>query len=158
MVQSQTKDRYHTVVPDIDYFEKQIKCQYACPVNTPSGHYVTAISEGEFDKAAVLARGPNPFAQICGRVCAAPCQQACRRGSLDENIQIRMLKRSAMLYETENTKKQISSPLQISSPPALNCHPNILTSCLKLPPKYPHLPPKTATQVSSPLQISSPPA
>ncbi|HJN02211.1 MAG: FAD-dependent oxidoreductase [Nitrospinota bacterium] len=109
MVQSQTKDRYHTVVPDIDYFEKQIKCQYACPVNTPSGHYVTAISEGEFDKAAVLARGPNPFAQICGRVCAAPCQQACRRGSLDENIQIRMLKRSAMLYETENTKKQIQT-------------------------------------------------
>ena len=109
MLQSQTKARYHTVVPDIDYFERQIKCQYACPINTPSGQYVTAISEGEFDKAAVLARGPNPFAQICGRICAAPCQKACRRGSLDETIQIRMLKRSAMLYEIENTKKQIQT-------------------------------------------------
>ncbi len=109
MPQAQSKDRYHTVVPDIDYFERQIKCQYACPVNTPAGQYVTATYEGDFDKAARLARGPNPFAQICGRVCAAPCQQACRRGSIDDPIQIRMLKRTAMVFEKDTTKKQIQT-------------------------------------------------
>ncbi len=109
MSQAQSKDRYYTVVPDIDYFERQIKCQYACPVNTPAGQYVTATYEGDFDKAARLARGPNPFAQICGRVCAAPCQKACRRGSIDETIQIRMLKRTAMNFEENNTKKQIQT-------------------------------------------------
>ena len=109
MPQSQSKDKYQTVVPDIDYFERQIKCQYACPINTPSGQYVTAISKGEFGDAAVLARGPNPFAEICGRICAAPCQKACRRASFDETIQIRMLKRSAMVYEKVDTKKQIQT-------------------------------------------------
>jgi NADPH-dependent glutamate synthase beta subunit-like oxidoreductase/ferredoxin len=101
--------RYFTAVTDIAYFERQIKCQTACPVNTPSGQYVTAIYEGDFEKAADLARGPNPFAQICGRICAAPCQKSCRRGSLDETIQIRMLKRSAMMHEKENTKKQLQT-------------------------------------------------
>lgn len=109
MLQAQSKDKYYTLVPDIDYFEKQIKCQYACPVNTPAGQYVTAVYEGDFDKAAALARGPNPFAQICGRICAAPCQIACRRGSIDETIQIRMLKRSAMGFEKDNTKRQLQT-------------------------------------------------
>lgn len=102
----ETKAQYHTVVPDIEYYERQIKCQYACPVNTPAGQYVTAISKGDFEKAASLARGANPFAQICGRICAAPCQNACRRGSIDSHIQIRMLKRSAMEYEQKTTVKQ----------------------------------------------------
>lgn len=106
--------RYNTVVPDIEYFEKQIKCQYACPVNTPAGQYVSAVSEGDFAKAAILARGPNPFAQICGRICAAPCQKACRRGSIDDPIQIRMLKRTAMDYEKENTTKQVQTGKKVA--------------------------------------------
>jgi NADPH-dependent glutamate synthase beta subunit-like oxidoreductase len=38
---------------------------------------------------------PNPFPSICGRVCAAPCEAACRRGVIDEPIAIRALKRFA---------------------------------------------------------------
>ena len=36
---------------------------------------------------------PNPFASICGRVCAAPCEAKCRRGAIDAAISIRALKR-----------------------------------------------------------------
>jgi NADPH-dependent glutamate synthase beta subunit-like oxidoreductase len=36
---------------------------------------------------------PNPFASVCGRVCAAPCEDACRRGQIDNPIAIRALKR-----------------------------------------------------------------
>ena len=36
---------------------------------------------------------PNPFASICGRVCAAPCEAKCRRSALDAAISIRALKR-----------------------------------------------------------------
>ena len=39
-----------------------------------------------------IARLPNPFPSICGRVCAAPCEIACRRGGIDEPIAIRALK------------------------------------------------------------------
>ncbi|HSL27549.1 MAG TPA: FAD-dependent oxidoreductase, partial [Acidimicrobiia bacterium] len=43
--------------------------------------------------AYLTARLPNPFASVCGRVCAAPCEDACRRGEIDQPIAIRALKR-----------------------------------------------------------------
>jgi NADPH-dependent glutamate synthase beta subunit-like oxidoreductase len=51
------------------------------------------IAEGRDEEAFLVARGPNPFASVCGRVCAAPCEDACRRGSVDAPISIRALKR-----------------------------------------------------------------
>lgn len=43
--------------------------------------------------AYLVARAPNPFASVCGCVCAAPCEDACRRGTIDAPISIRALKR-----------------------------------------------------------------
>jgi formate dehydrogenase (NADP+) beta subunit len=80
-------------VPDDEYWQRQIKCQYACPVNTDARGYVRAIAEGDFETAYLIARGPNPLASICGRVCGAPCEAACRRGDVDEAVSIRALKR-----------------------------------------------------------------
>lgn len=70
-----------------------IPCQAACPVKTDAGKYVQLISEGQFKEAYLTARSPNPFASVCGRVCAAPCEDACRRGKIDAPITIRALKR-----------------------------------------------------------------
>ncbi|MGE3844773.1 MAG: FAD-dependent oxidoreductase, partial [Vicinamibacterales bacterium] len=42
--------------------------------------YVRAIAEERFEDAYLIARGPNPFASICGRICGAPCEAASRRG------------------------------------------------------------------------------
>ena len=50
-------------------------------------------AEGNYEKAYLIARGPNPLASICGRVCGAPCEASCRRGSVDEAVSIRALKR-----------------------------------------------------------------
>ncbi|HEX9285797.1 MAG TPA: FAD-dependent oxidoreductase, partial [Thermoanaerobaculia bacterium] len=50
-------------------------------------------AEGRDEDAYLVARAPNPFASVCGRVCAAPCEDACRRGSIDAPIAIRALKR-----------------------------------------------------------------
>lgn len=66
---------------------------WACPVHTEAGRYVAAIAKGRHEEAYRLARAPNPFASICGRICAAPCETACRRGAYDEPIAIRALKR-----------------------------------------------------------------
>ncbi len=65
----------------------------ACPVHTEAGRYVALIEEGRYNEAYRVARRPNPFASICGRICAAPCEPACRRGKLDQPIAIRALKR-----------------------------------------------------------------
>jgi NADPH-dependent glutamate synthase beta subunit-like oxidoreductase len=43
--------------------------------------------------AFLIARAPNPLASVCGRVCSAPCEDACRRGWVDEAVTIRPLKR-----------------------------------------------------------------
>lgn len=77
----------------LEYFDTNIPCLAACPVNTNAGLYVAAIADGEDEKAYLTARLPNPFASVCGRVCAAPCEDACRRGEIDRPIAIRALKR-----------------------------------------------------------------
>ncbi len=80
-------------VPDLEYWKSQIKCQDACPVHTDARGYVRAIADEQDELAYLIARGPNPLASICGRVCGAPCESACRRGDLDKPIAIRALKR-----------------------------------------------------------------
>jgi NADPH-dependent glutamate synthase beta subunit-like oxidoreductase len=65
----------------------------ACPVHTDSGRYVQLIAEERFEDAFLIARAPNPLASVCGRVCSAPCEDACRRAWVDEAVTIRPLKR-----------------------------------------------------------------
>jgi NADPH-dependent glutamate synthase beta subunit-like oxidoreductase/ferredoxin len=77
----------------LEYFDDNIPCLAACPVNTNAGLYVAAIADGDDERAYMTARLPNPFASVCGRVCAAPCEDACRRGEIDRPIAIRALKR-----------------------------------------------------------------
>ena len=79
--------------PDLAHWKAQVKCQMGCPVATDAGRYVQLIAEGRYEEAYLVARAPNPFASVCGRVCAAPCEDACRRGSIDAPIAIRALKR-----------------------------------------------------------------
>lgn len=81
------------VSPDAKWLWENEPCRAACPVHTDAGAYVTAIAEGRFRDAYTIARRPNPFPSICGRVCAAPCETACRRGKVDAPIAIRALKR-----------------------------------------------------------------
>jgi formate dehydrogenase (NADP+) beta subunit len=78
---------------DTAWLDANFPCMVGCPVHTEAGRYVGLIEEGRFREAYHVARRPNPFASICGRVCAAPCETACRRGKLDEPIAIRALKR-----------------------------------------------------------------
>jgi formate dehydrogenase (NADP+) beta subunit len=80
-------------LPELQHWKAQVKCQAGCPVKTDAGRYVQLIAEGRNEDAYLVARAPNPFASVCGRVCAAPCEDACRRGSIDAPISIRALKR-----------------------------------------------------------------
>jgi NADPH-dependent glutamate synthase beta subunit-like oxidoreductase/NAD-dependent dihydropyrimidine dehydrogenase PreA subunit len=70
-------------------------CQEACPAGTDAGRYVGLIGQGRYDEAYAVAAEVNPFPSVCGWICTAPCESACRRGTLDEPIAIRRLKRFA---------------------------------------------------------------
>lgn len=92
-------------IPNESYHQNLISCQVACPVHTDARGYIRAIAQGRFEEAYLIARGPNPFASICGRICGAPCEIACRRGKVpkvnddgffvgqDRPVSIRGLKR-----------------------------------------------------------------
>src|SRR5512135_3578820 len=76
-----------------DWLERNFPCKAACPVHTEAGKYVTLIAQGRFRESYAVARRPNPLASICGRICAAPCESACRRGEIYSPVAIRALKR-----------------------------------------------------------------
>lgn len=111
---------YDVSVPDPDYYRKMVKCQEACPVYTDARGYVTAIARGELGKAFEIAHDPNPLSTVCGRICGAPCEVACRRGVIGpdfEPVAIRPLKRLV----TERFGPEASGPYdpQSESPPTL---------------------------------------
>lgn len=71
-------------------------CQVACPVGTDAPSYIGYIWEGKLEAAFEAITATNPFSSICGRVCDAPCEPACRRTISDGPLQIRNLKRYVM--------------------------------------------------------------
>lgn len=90
-----SNDRYQVKVPTTDTYREMVKCQAACPVNTDARGYVLAVASGDLERGYRIAREPNPLASMCGRICGAPCEIACRRGDIneDEPVAIRPLKR-----------------------------------------------------------------
>ena len=70
-------------------------CQVACPAGTDAGRYIGLIGAKRYDEAYAVAAEVNPFPSVCGWICTAPCETACRRDVLDEAIAIRTLKRFA---------------------------------------------------------------
>lgn len=84
---------YRVFLPDLAFYQQTVACQFACPVRTDARGYVTAVAQGEYERAYLIARETNPFASTCGWVCGAPCEAACRRGKIDAPIAIRALKR-----------------------------------------------------------------
>jgi len=51
------------------------------------------------------------MASICGRVCAHPCETACRRGEIDKPIAIRALKR----FLTERHGPESRHPIDVNA-------------------------------------------
>jgi formate dehydrogenase beta subunit len=96
---------------DRDWLNTNFPCMMACPAHTNAGRYVALIAEGRFEEAYKFARDPNPLASICGRVCAHPCETACRRGDIDRPIAIRALKR----FLTERHGPESKYPVDINA-------------------------------------------
>ncbi len=82
---------------DFQWLEKNIPCQEACPASTDIPGYLDAIYRGEHSKAYRINLEANVFPAVLGRVCARPCEAACRHGwnGLGEPVAICFSKRSA---------------------------------------------------------------
>ena len=70
-------------------------CENTCPAGINIPGYMSLIATGNYVGAARIMLRDNPFAGICGRVCTHPCETQCRRGTVDEAMNICELKRFA---------------------------------------------------------------
>ncbi len=78
---------------------KEPLCQSNCPLGVNAQAYVALARAGRFTEALGVVRKENVLPGICGRICTHPCEEACRRGDLDDAIAIRDIKRFLSDYE-----------------------------------------------------------
>ena len=87
--------------------EPAFPCYKACPAGIDIPRYIRLIARGRPSASLAVIREKVPFPAVLGRVCAAPCQQECRRGlDVDETLKIRILKRFAADNGEDSWKKQ----------------------------------------------------
>jgi heterodisulfide reductase subunit A len=70
-------------------------CKTTCPIHMDVQGYLALIANGKFKEAYELIRRTNPLPSVLGRVCYHPCEQACKRGYVDQPLSICSLKRFA---------------------------------------------------------------
>jgi NADPH-dependent glutamate synthase beta subunit-like oxidoreductase/ferredoxin len=68
-------------------------CQLACPAGMDIPRMIRRIVAGDLASAAETVRAHIPLPAVLGRICPAPCEGACRRGSYDEPVSVCLLKR-----------------------------------------------------------------
>ncbi len=66
-------------------------CVLNCPGDTDCQTYVGLIANGQHELANKVIKDKIPFPASIGRVCPHPCETDCRRGLVEEPIQIASL-------------------------------------------------------------------
>jgi len=94
----------HRSLPGRPVIDKRRRppCQDSCPLGVNAQGYIALVKDGKFAEALDLVRKDNVLPGICGRVCTHPCEDACRRGELDEPIAIKDIKRFVADHEYAN--------------------------------------------------------
>lgn len=85
-------------------------CENACPANVNVPGYMALIANGRFADAYDLIRQENPMPSVCGRICTHPCEKKCRRGTVDEPLEICALKRFVADYAFRNPSEHMERP------------------------------------------------
>jgi NADPH-dependent glutamate synthase beta subunit-like oxidoreductase/NAD-dependent dihydropyrimidine dehydrogenase PreA subunit len=101
--------RYPIYTGDPQWFSDNIPCMTACPSHTDISRYIALIADGRYADSYELNREHNVFPGCLGRMCARPCEDACRRKEIDAPIGICYLKRVAADYRGE-TRREAPPP------------------------------------------------
>jgi len=70
-------------------------CRRGCPAHMNIPLMIRRIAAGDWTGAIETVRRDIAFPAVLGRICAAPCERACRRGAHDEPVAVCLLKRAA---------------------------------------------------------------
>ena len=69
-------------------------CSHSCPAGNDVRGFVKAAAAGDDRQALAVLLETSPFPGTCGRVCPAPCMDACNRGALDGAVDVRDIERA----------------------------------------------------------------
>ena len=105
MSQSAVSEQGTRVSLDLDWLEKNIRCQHRCPAHMDIPGYIRLISQGKYLESYKLMLETNPFPTVCGYVCPRPCESKCKRGDFDKPVSIDNLKRFVTDYIYKNRIK-----------------------------------------------------
>ena len=72
-----------------------VPCRNACPAGVDIPRFVRHIAQGDHASAIAVIRERLPFSFAPSYVCFHPCEEVCRRGSVNDPIAICQLKRFA---------------------------------------------------------------
>ena len=101
------KSAITTKINNLEYISKiTAPCTDECPSRVDIPAYIEGVKDMRYLDSLSSTRGSMPLAQVCGRVCPHPCENACRRAILDDPISIMELKRIGA--NIEFSKKQTS--------------------------------------------------
>ena len=70
-------------------------CNHICPAGNDVRGFVDALGKEDYDAALEVLLQSSPLPGVCGRVCPAPCMDACNRASFDASVNVRELERAA---------------------------------------------------------------
>lgn len=105
MSQSAVSKQGIRVSLELDWLEKNIRCQHRCPAHMDIPGYIRLISQGKYEESYKLMLETNPFPTVCGYVCPRPCESKCKRGDFDKPVSIDNLKRFVTDYIYKNRIK-----------------------------------------------------
>lgn len=69
-------------------------CHSACPLGNLIPDFNHMVHQGEWRKASWILHSTNNFPEFTGRLCPAPCEQACVLGIIDDPISIENLEKN----------------------------------------------------------------
>ena len=78
-----------------------VPCVALCPAGVDIPGYIALTHAGRYQDAVRLIRKDNPFPTACAYICEHPCEARCRRRMVDDAVNIRALKRSAVDHAGE---------------------------------------------------------
>ncbi len=76
-------------------------CRLACPAGVDIQGYIALSRRGLYSEAIRMIKETNPLPMVCGKVCAKPCEDRCRRNFIDSPVDIKNIKRYAAAKDLE---------------------------------------------------------
>jgi 2-oxoacid:acceptor oxidoreductase delta subunit (pyruvate/2-ketoisovalerate family) len=75
------------------YLDRLPPCNNACPAGENIQAWLYHAEEGDYESAWRVLVQDNPLPAVHGRVCYHPCEDACNRGQLDQEVSIHAVER-----------------------------------------------------------------